>query len=142
MPLMRPCWISPLLLRPPDTRLLDGICCGRSPEFMDLPFPLSYCAIFVWHPSLISLCSFCQQFEALLCLLLTPLSSVSLILMPSWSALTSLLSPHSCLGCLLPIPLPFALLLSVAWEGMTSDKFCQTVHEHTTHLKDLEMSDD
>ena len=129
LPLIRPCWISPLLLGPPDTRLLaDGICCGRSPELMDLPFPLSYRAIFVWHPSLLSLCSSCQHFETLLCLLLTPLSSVSLTLMPSWSALTSLLSPHSCLEFLLPTPLPPALLMSVAGEGMARDALCHAAH--------------
>ena len=33
-------------------------------------------------------------------------------------------------------------LWSVAWEGMTCDEFCHPVHEHATHLKDLEMSTD
>lgn len=32
-------------------------------------------------------------------------------------------------------------LQSIAGEGMTCDEFCQTVHEHATHLKHSDMSD-
>ena len=100
---------------------------------MDLTFPLSNRDIFVRPPSLLSICSFCRQFEApyVVSIADTPVLSVSdidaILERPYQPPQPQFLSEF-----LLPTPLPSALLLSVAGEGMTRDAFCHAVHEHAT----------